>query len=133
MPKKKRTIRQWIRLLDREMGALVRSKKFCDHCGGEYERMEWCHVIGRSNKTLRWDILNALTMDARCHKWWWHENPLESAKWFREKYPGRYEYLMKAKNVVLRRTDEDYQKILDAIRNKEIDKLHLPLDYISKL
>lgn len=125
MPKLKNpTTRQWIRLLDKAMGKLVReSTDTCDHCGGNYKRIEWCHVISRTNKTLRWDIMNALRMDSRCHRFFWHDNPLEATRWFKKKYPVRYTYLMVAKNKILRRTDSDYKELLKSIKNKNVKKL----------
>lgn len=125
MPKLKApTTQQWTRLLDKHMGKLVReSTNKCDHCGKQYERLEWCHIISRTNKTLRWDIFNALRMDSRCHRFFWHEQPLQATEWFKNKYSVRYKYLMQAKNVILKRTPEDYKEILTAIKEKRVKDL----------
>lgn len=124
MPRaKKGSISWYTKQLDKEMGQLVRSKGFCERCGRRYDRLEWCHVIGRANKTLRWDIMNALCMDGRCHRFWFHENPLEATEWFAKKFPNRYAYLMRNKNKIVKRTVEDYEQLLDDIKNKRLKKL----------
>lgn len=38
-------------------------------------------------KSMSADMDNILTLCAICH-FWWHENPLDSARWFKEKYPN---------------------------------------------
>jgi hypothetical protein len=47
---------------------------------GRYPRMAWMTI---NILTLCW---------FRCHDWW-HKHPLESAEWFKQKYPGRAERL----------------------------------------
>lgn len=117
--------------LDSAMSNLVRSRGVCDHCGRQGVTYDWSHVISRSNKTLRWDIFNALCLCFQCHKFFWHEQPLLAAEWFRSKYPSRYEYLLLAKNIIVKRTEEDYKNLYRAIINKDIDKLHLSWEEVK--
>lgn len=119
------TQRYWKHKLDPEMSRLVRSKGFCEKCmrRGEITMFDDAHVVGRKNLTLRWDILNHLCLCFQCHRFFWHEEPLEAAKWFQEKYPERYKYLMAVKNNIVKRTEEDYENLLQTIRNKDFRKL----------
>jgi hypothetical protein len=110
------------------MSKLVREKGYCERCGRTDTSFDWSHIVGRKNLTLRWDILNGLCLCFQCHRFFWHEEPLEAHNWFKEKFPERYEYLLRAKNVILNRTEEDYKELYQAILNKDIQKLHLGLD-----
>lgn len=118
----------WRNKLDEAMGKLVREKKRCEWCGSVTNQMHWAHVIGRTNKTLRWDIFNGMCLCAYCHEWRWHQSPLEAVEWFKSKYPERYDYLMEAKNIVWDWTEDDYRIRLEAIQNKQFDLLHLDLE-----
>lgn len=117
----------WIHKCDEAMSLLVREKGQCERCGSTYNMLNHAHVWGRANKTLRWDILNAMCLCVTCH-FWWHEYPTESGLWFKEKYPDRYEYLSWAKNEYTNRTEADYAILLDDIKNKRLDKLTLPIN-----
>lgn len=121
---KKHTLGYWKRQLDPLMSRLVREKGFCEKCGRRNGVMNWSHVIGRTNLTLRWDIINALCLCYQCHLYFWHTEPLEATIWFHSKFPERYEYLMKNKNTILNRIEEDYIELKKILMNKEIDKLH---------
>lgn len=78
-----------------------RDKHRCQRCGKQVQGMncQWSHIVTRGNKHLRWDFQNSLVLDYPCHRWW-HSEPLEAAKWFAEKFPERYEYLMRERNKI---------------------------------
>jgi hypothetical protein len=127
------TQRYWKRRLDPPMSKLIRSKGFCEKCGrrGEIKMFDDAHVVGRKNLTLRWDILNHLCLCFQCHRFFWHEEPLEAATWFKQKYPERYQYLLKAKNIVLARFETDYKNLLTAIEEKDFDRLIVPKEALD--
>lgn len=72
-----------------------RDKHTCQHCGRQVtgRNEQWSHIFpkGRS-KFLRWHPLNTKVLCMSCHRWW-HDNPLDAAKWLDEKFPGRSDYL----------------------------------------
>ena len=72
----------------------LRDKDTCQRCmkRASGQGCHWAHIYGRRSYLLRWDLLNSLVLCAGCHRWW-HENPLESDEWFKEKFPARYEWL----------------------------------------
>ena len=72
----------------------IRDNKTCQKCGKGYDKMDCSHVIPRGNKRLRWDLKNLKQLCSRCHIWWWHDSPLEARRWFKDKFPDRYQYLM---------------------------------------
>lgn len=55
----------------------------CMRCG-KRDRLQWCHVYSRRYRSLRWNLLNSMTLDAGCHLFW-HHRPLEAMDWWREK------------------------------------------------
>ena len=69
----------------------------CVVCG-KTEGLECSHIHGRRHRTIRWSMMNAVAKCHTCHRWW-HENPTESAFWFREKYgQGHVDLLLEKKN-----------------------------------
>ena len=112
-----------IKACDKAFSELIRSNGACEKCLRTDTKLDCAHVIPRTNKTLRWDINNALSLCFRCHTRWAHQNPLEFASWFRIFYRERYLYLMTHKNTISRRTTEDYQILLKALKEKDLKKL----------
>ena len=53
-----------------------------------------CHVVAKGNgaSLRRWDLLNIFLGCMHCHQWW-HNNPLDSADWFKKRFPARESYL----------------------------------------
>ena len=47
-------------------------------------------------KSLKYDDMNLKLLCMYCHKWW-HNVPLESAKWFEDTFPKRWKYLHEKK------------------------------------
>ena len=72
----------------------LRDRGVCQKCGRSYDKMDTSHVISRRNKRLRWDLKNLKLLCSRCHRFWWHDSPLEAEEWFSGKYPDRYNYIM---------------------------------------
>ena len=66
-----------------------RDKK-CVRCGKD-RNLQTSHIFSRSNKSVRWDLHNAMILDAGCHIFWWHKNPIEAAD-FAKKYLGSEKY-----------------------------------------
>lgn len=65
----------------------------CERCGNTTRQMHCSHVKPRSNRCVRWDVLNAKCLCSVCHDWW-HSNPTESAAWFVNFYgQGRLDLL----------------------------------------
>ena len=70
-------------------------------------------------------------MCSRCHIWWWHDEPTESGAWFKKKFPGRYDYLLQAKNVKRKWTIDDLYEIREAVKKKDLKKLILSPDELD--
>lgn len=121
-----RSVSYYKKIADKEMSLLVRSRGVCDgadisNCGGP---LQDAHVISRTNTTLRYDILNHLSLCYRHHIHFWHTSPLEAMEWFSKKYPDRYLYLMQARNkITYVRTTEDYKTIIENIKSRNLNEL----------
>lgn len=64
-PKKKKT-KTLSKQLDDLAGAIVRSRGYCEHCGRK-DKLQWCHIVGRSARQVRWDLDNAYCLCHQCH------------------------------------------------------------------
>jgi len=109
---------------------LLRDNNTCQKCGKYQEKnANWSHVIPRSNGLrLKWNPMNSKVLCTYCHKSFWHASPIESGKWFADKFPERAIYLQeqKAKGIKKWRISELEELIdwfLRAIENfpEEID------------
>ena len=120
----KSTLRTVTKTAQREFNKLIASGKPCAKCMKTFPVMQCSHIhsIG-AYSNLRFDIMNVLPMCGRCHNFWWHQEPSESWDWFVKNYPGRHQYLLKAKNKVNKWTMDDVLQIKEYVRNREIKKL----------
>jgi len=84
---------------DAKLQIKIRDDYTCQKCSKKVEgkSCQGSHVIPMSkcrNNALAFDLLNIKVLCAYCHKYFWHSNPIESAKWFEETFPDRHKYLM---------------------------------------
>ena len=109
----------------------------CQVCGIQ-GRMECSHIHSRTNRTIRWDKLNALPKCFNCHKWW-HAYPTESGQWFVEKYGQGVEDLLlekkRAKYKIPKAEEKEiakhYREQLKIINQKRIDGAQGFIDFES--
>lgn len=126
LKKKEKSLSWWVKKCDIAISLLIRSRGVCDasdvsSCGGG---LQHAHIVSRTNKTLRYDIINGLSLCYKHHIFWAHKEPLDFVEWFQRKYPERYEYLMASRNIICaNRTVEDYKKILQDIKDKNYKAL----------
>jgi len=113
-----------IKTIQREFNAMVARGQPCAKCGQTFPVMQCSHIhsIG-AYPNLRFDVMNVLPLCGRHHNFWWHLEPSESWDWFKENHPGRYQYLLKAKNKVVQRKRDDYIQIRKWIKEKNVRKL----------
>lgn len=98
---------------------LVKAKGICEWCGKRTGQFHCHHIIGRTNKRLRWDIRNGVNLCAGCHKMNdgnAHDDPIAFLKWFEITRPEDYKYICRVKNELW---DKDYDKVLEYL--KEVD------------
>ncbi len=88
---------------DEYLDHLVKQKLFermpiCMNCGCK-EFLTPAHIIGRTNLTLRWDILNLVTLCINCHNYF-EVDPVKWDIWWKTRYPERVEYLHERENII---------------------------------
>ena len=74
----------------------IRDKHRCQHYGKYVTGSDahCSHVLPKSlGYYVRWDLINLKLLCMHGHLHWWHKNPTEAGKWFREKFPHRMKYL----------------------------------------
>ena len=78
----------------------ARDKNQCQWCGRRVSGRDSqvSHIIRRRLYFARWDLNNVKLLCGHCHTQW-HDNQIEGAKWFEEKFPDRHEYIMELKKT----------------------------------
>jgi len=95
---------------------LVKADGVCEWCGKSTGQLHCHHVIGRTNKRLRWDMRNGVCLCAGCHKMNAgnaHDDPIAFLLWFKETRYDDYEYVCRVKNELW---DRDYDKVLKYLK-----------------
>ena len=76
----------------------LKSESICEHCG-KHGRQECAHIYGRSAKSVRWSLDNAVCLCHYCHRTF-TANPLDFSRWCMEHLgPGHMEMLREKWNV----------------------------------
>jgi len=88
----------------------------CQHCL-KYVTGSGCHVshvipVSHGNR-LMFEPLNMKVLCFHCHIDWWHKNPLEASKWFKETFSERYNYLQSHKNEKVHWKEADYKEMIE--------------------
>ena len=76
----------------------LRDDYTCQHCGKECSGSD-CHAshvlnVG-THKNMELDPSNMKVLCSYCHLHWWHKDVLHATEWFKDKFPERYDYLMR--------------------------------------
>jgi 5-methylcytosine-specific restriction protein A len=93
-----------------------RDKNICQKCGNYVDGMgaDTSHVLGKgSYPELKFEPLNLKLLCTSCHKFWWHDNPTESGKWFEKNFPDRKKYLDSIKNKRAGLKRHDYLRLIE--------------------
>ena len=110
--------RVWFREVYRDSGCCI--------CGGQ--NIQVSHIYPKGTyRGLRYDPMNIVPHCGYHHMFFWHANPLEAHKWFREKFPDRYTYLQEASKVFIKVNEGFFQKVDKAMDERDTKSL-LTLD-----
>jgi len=116
-----------------EFNYLISHGKACAKCHQSFPVMQCSHIhsIGAC-PNLRFDPMNALPMCGHCHMFWWHLEPAESWDWFEKTFPGRYLYLLTAKNKMVEWTDERLLEVRKNIKDLNLKALVIMPELLTK-
>lgn len=120
-PKKDLTKSQLTKKLDEAWSKAVkkRAEWKCEVCGSE-KCLNSHHIVGRRNRTLRWDCRNGVCLCVSHHKFGLesaHEDPLWFKEWLEDKRWEDYQYLYLVKNAIIKWTVEDMEKKLKKLES----------------
>ena len=106
-------------LITRHIG-ICEAKVFTKvRCGGQ---LQCAHIVGRTNRRLRWDSMNAISMCAGHHRYFTTHNE----QWWLDFIPtffrDKFTYVQKYRNILY--TDLNLESILADLQRK-VDSLQL--------
>ena len=87
---------------------------YCQVCGSS-NTLNSHHVVGRRNRTLRWDLDNGILLCAGCHTFKTqsaHQNPRWFQEWFKKEFPNRDKHLKRYENKILKKEFEEIMEEL---------------------
>ena len=101
----------------------------CEHChisggrkGGGLPQMECAHIYGRSNKVVRWDILNALCLCHTCHRNF-TGNPLDFESWLDSYFGQGYLDILNEKRRGILKTNKALRLEIGMYYRGEVKRL----------
>jgi len=88
----------------------------CQKCGAT-KKLVVSHCFGKKTyPNLRHDLNNLLLLCNDCHIGWWHKYPTQAWTQFRHRWPDRFDYLMQAKNKIIKLNEEHYKNKRDELK-----------------
>ena len=120
-PKKSLTKKQLTKKLDEAWSVACKKKADfkCEVCGAT-NYLNSHHIVGRRNRTLRWDLRNSVCLCVLHHKFGIesaHEDPLWFREWLEENRWEDYQYLYCVKNTIVKWTDEELLEKLEKLKS----------------
>jgi len=76
----------------------LRDNYTCQYTGQEVQgsNCHASHVLNEgTHKNMELDPTNMKVLSSYSHLHWWHKDVLHATEWFKDKFPDRYEYLMR--------------------------------------
>lgn len=72
--------------LDKLFSLVIRERDdyTCQKCGTRNKHVQCAHIFSRSNLSVRYELLNGITLCYYCHLNWCHRKPLEWTEWVKE-------------------------------------------------
>ena len=91
---KTRQRRRVIKTLDGLVRQLVLARDGkCLRCGGTGALTPF-HILPKGTyPRLRFELLNVISVCWPCHRYHWHDNPIDGLAWLEQKLPGRIDTL----------------------------------------
>ena len=109
---------------DKWFSDVVRKKAghVCENCNKVEGRMECAHIYGRSAKSVRWSLDNAVCLCHYCHMRF-TANPLEFTKWLVETLGEGHMEMLREKWQVLMKTNKQLRKEIAKHYREEFKKM----------
>lgn len=121
-----KTIKSAQRKLDNLWSTVGREDAYCEVCDTlpveeriNYSQLHPHHVIGKKNKTLKWDFRNRCWLCPSHHtlsNMSAHNDPKWFLDWFAENRPEDWEYILEKKNIITKRKLPDYISLIEELK-----------------
>lgn len=100
--------------LDKICSEIVHHRGRCERCGNR-RTLQCCHIFSRSNRSVRWSLINLLCLCAGCH-FWGHKNPVLFTEFVRgllskEGYDELKQEAIKIKKWTIEELEELYNRL----------------------
>lgn len=99
----------------------------CVYCGNT-QTNECAHIIGRRNKAVRWDMMNAVTL-CHYHHRYFTENPLEFTDWLRGLYGDGHLDILREKSRAIFKTTRAIRAEIAKHYREELKNLEQDPEY----
>lgn len=115
---------------DKWFSDVVRKKAghVCESCGKVEGRMECAHIYGRSAKSVRWSLDNAVCLCHYCHMQF-TANPLEFTAWLEGELGQGHMEMLREKWQVLMKTNKELRKEIAKHYREEFKKMDQDENY----
>lgn len=120
IPRQKKTsLAKLMRQADQLAGQLCRQRSKCASCGRRSENtvFQWCHIISRTYKGLRWSEDNCLCLCAPCHARFTYR-PSNWIAWLMENMPVKYLDLERRSREVHKPNRWEMERIIKELQTK---------------
>lgn len=109
---------------DKWFSDVVRKKAghVCESCNKVEGRMECAHIYGRSAKSVRWSLDNAVCLCHYCHMKF-TANPLEFTRWLEDTLGEGHMEMLREKWQVLMKTNKQLRKEIAKHYREEFKKM----------
>ena len=115
---KKTPLAKLMREADELAGQLCRQRGVCESCGNKQHAMlQWCHIISRTYKGLRWDVENCLALCRNCHAGFTYR-PSKWIAWLMENMPVRYLMLERKSRDIHKLTRVEMEQTIQDLKEK---------------
>lgn len=115
---------------DKWFSDVVRKKAghVCESCGKVEGRMECAHIYGRSAKSVRWSLDNAVCLCHYCHMRF-TANPIEFTAWLERELGQGHMDMLREKWQVLMKTNKELRKEIAKHYREEFKKMDQDENY----
>jgi len=100
----------------------IRARFKCEVCKRKDSQLNSHHIVGRTNRSLRWDLRNGVCLCVGHHKFLTqsaHEDPEWFRNWLMENRGEDFDYVNQKKNTIKKWTDSEKDELIKEFKERE--------------
>lgn len=93
----------------------------CEVCKKQDNQLNSHHIVGRTNRNLRWDLRNGVSLCVGCHKFRTqsaHEDPEWFRGWLMKNRGEDFDYVNQKKNTIKKWTNLEKKELLEDFKKQ---------------